>query len=144
MIIKNLVQTNNLSNVELIGKVPIEAIPDFIAESSVCLGIFGDTEKTLRVIPNKVYEYVAMAKPVITANSPAIKEVFEDNKDMIFCKAADGRELAEKIEYLYAHPEICKSLGEAAYAKFISKLDAKVLGEQLVSQLYETDSHITH
>ncbi len=76
-----------MKNVTLLGRMPLEKIPDSIASSDVCLGIFGDTDKTRRVIPNKVYECIAMNKPVITARTPAILELFRDGEDVIDCGA---------------------------------------------------------
>ena len=39
--------------------VPIEELPAVVAEHDVCLGIFGDTDKALTVVPTKVYQGAA-------------------------------------------------------------------------------------
>jgi len=37
-----------------------------MAQADVCLGIFGDNDRVLRVTTNKVIEAIAMARPLIT------------------------------------------------------------------------------
>lgn len=58
--------------------VPIEALPARIQQCDVCLGIFGNTRKTQRVIPNKVYQALACGKPVITLRSNAYPEPLQE------------------------------------------------------------------
>ena len=49
---------------------------DAIADSDVCLGIFGSSEKAACVVPNKVYQCLAAGRTVITRASPAMNETF--------------------------------------------------------------------
>lgn len=133
--IRNKIEKLNLKNINLIGKVPLELLPKYIVSSDICLGIFGNTEKSKRVIPNKIYEYVAMGKTVITAETPAIKEVFVDGYNMLFCKSSSGVAIAEAIKYLKSNPEIIQKLGNSALSFFDLNLRAKKLGEELVYQL---------
>ncbi|PID43848.1 MAG: glycosyltransferase [Proteobacteria bacterium] len=51
--------------------IPFEQLPDRIAQSSICLGIFGTGKKSSRVIPNKVYQALACGRPVITMQGDA-------------------------------------------------------------------------
>ncbi len=124
-----------LKNVQFVGKVPMESIPDYISKASVCLGIFGETDKTKRVIPNKVYECAAMGKPIITADTPAIREIFTDNENVLLCSLRDSRSLASAIEKVMEMPDKGRRIGENARKLFASSLEAKVIGEELIKNL---------
>ena len=121
----------DLINIEFLGRLPNKEIPDYIARADVCLGIFGDTEKTQRVIPNKVYEAIAMKKPVITADTPAARELFADGKNILFCKIANPQDLAKKILKVRNNPSLREKVAENAYQLFNKKGTSRVLGKKL-------------
>lgn len=61
----------------LTGKQPYNKIPEFIAASDVCiLPAYRDEEIMQDIVPIKIYEYMAMGKPVIATNLPGIKAEF--------------------------------------------------------------------
>ena len=95
-----------LNNIRFFHRVQEKKLPDFIQRSDIQLGIFGNTIKTKMVIPNKVYSAVAMKKPVITADTPAIRELFSNYENCVLCKIANGKDLAKKIEQLYLNPSL--------------------------------------
>jgi glycosyltransferase involved in cell wall biosynthesis len=99
------VEQEQLSNVRFSGRLPIEDLARAIAGADVCLGIFGRTRKALRVVPNKVYQCLAMGKVVITARSDAIQEHFREGEHICLVPPGDGGALAEKILYIQQHPE---------------------------------------
>ena len=47
-----------------------------MAEADVVLGLFGDVDRAMRAIPNKVYEGLAARKAVMNMDSPALREIF--------------------------------------------------------------------
>jgi glycosyltransferase involved in cell wall biosynthesis len=56
--------------------VPYNSLISAIAETDICLGIFGSSRKAASVVPNKVYQCLAAGRTVITRQSPAMDEVF--------------------------------------------------------------------
>ena len=64
-------------NVELSGLVELEQLPAEIASAALCLGIFGTTAKAARVVPHKVFQCLAVGRPVLTADTAAIRSAFD-------------------------------------------------------------------
>lgn len=61
----------------LTGKQPYTKIPEFIASSDVCiLPAYPDEIIMQDIVPIKLYEYMAMGKPVITTKLPGIQAEF--------------------------------------------------------------------
>jgi glycosyltransferase involved in cell wall biosynthesis len=100
-------------SIEIIRRVPYDVLAGYISSADIILGIFGDSAKAMRVIPNKVYEGAAAGKPVITADNPAIREVFSPEKDIIVV-SPDAQALAGAIKRLADSPELRRSIGAAA------------------------------
>jgi glycosyltransferase involved in cell wall biosynthesis len=61
----------------LTGKKPYEEIPEYIAAADVCiLPAYPDEPIMQDIVPIKLYEYLAMGKPVITTRLPGIMKEF--------------------------------------------------------------------
>lgn len=129
--VKELATKLDASNINFVGQIPVEELPKYIAAADICLGIFGNTHKTGRVIPNKVYECAAMGKPIITADTPAIREVFTDQSNMVFSRTADAQDLASKIRLLRKDKILCGKV--AANAKIV--FDTNCRPEAIVGKL---------
>jgi len=133
--IRKLADEKNLTNIEFLEPVPLQKLNDYINEADVCLGVFGTTPKTSIVIPNKVYEAVATGVPVITADTPAIRELFTDGKNVILVPAGDPRALSEKILLLKNNRELRERLAENALVLFKEKLTPKHLVRTMMERI---------
>lgn len=122
-------------NVNFIGFLPQEELIKFIAGADVCLGIFGKTPKAERVIPNKSYEIIAMKKPLITADTPAIRELFKNEENCLLSNVADSADLAQKILLLKNNSELRNRIAENGYKLYKEKLTPKILVQQLIKDL---------
>lgn len=135
--IKKLKEELNLSNVEFIDMVPYEDLPKYIASSDACLGIFGGTKKSMRVIPTKAYQILAMGKPLITGDSPGARELFVNRENAILCNMADGESLASSILELKNNPEISDKIAKNGYNLFKSSLSPEKIGKEALRIIKE-------
>jgi glycosyltransferase involved in cell wall biosynthesis len=134
----NLVEKFGLNNIEFVSKkVSYEQLNEYMNESDLCLGIFGNNSKANIVIPNKAYEALAVRKPLITRDSKAIKELFVDGVHCVFCKPNDPEDLASKIMLLYKDKELRDKVAENGYDLFLDKLTPKLLTKDLPKHLEE-------
>jgi len=76
--IRRMLKDRPVKNLTWIPWVDYGELKDWIARADICLGIFGDTGKAARVIPNKVFQVLAAGAPLITRDSPAIRELVND------------------------------------------------------------------
>jgi glycosyltransferase involved in cell wall biosynthesis/SAM-dependent methyltransferase len=77
-----------------------EELVHWIAAADLCLGIFGRSGKARRVIPTRVFQLMAMHKPLITIDTPAIRELFDLKGHIPFfhlVPPGDAEALADKI-----------------------------------------------
>ncbi|NMC59180.1 MAG: glycosyltransferase family 4 protein [Candidatus Methanofastidiosa archaeon] len=63
----------------LAGSQPYEKIPEYIAASDICLLPAYCNETMSDIVPIKLYEYLAMGKPVIATSLPGVRKEFGDN-----------------------------------------------------------------
>ena len=90
------------ANVEWQAWVEYERLPGELNRAGCALGIFGTTPKARRVIPNKVFQALACGTPVITADTPAARELLRDGESALLVPPGDPDALAG------AAPKACR------------------------------------
>jgi glycosyltransferase involved in cell wall biosynthesis len=97
--IRALLAERHPARLEWIEWVEYEDLVDHIHRADVCLGIFGDTDKATRVIPNKVFQIISAGRPLITRDSPAIRELLSpDDPGVYLVPPADPHALLAAVE----------------------------------------------
>ncbi len=101
-------QLKGLGNVYFTDWLPYTDLPQWISRADICLGVFGATEKTQRVIPNKVYQAMSCARPVITSSSEVYPLLLRQNNEsgIFFVPANDALALAEMVKKLAEQPDL--------------------------------------
>ncbi len=130
-----------LENLELVPWLEPEQLRQAMREAQVCLGIFGDTPKARRVVPNKVYQCLAAGAAVVTGRSPASEELLVDGEHALLCEMASGEAIADAILNLKRSPALRQQLGENGARLFREHYTPRILVEtELLPRLKELAS----
>lgn len=120
----------NLKNVHFIDFMPYEELAEQIAKSDLVLGMFGDTDKAMHCSAFKIVEGMAMKKPVVTGDTPALREIVKDRETGLFCQMADSKDLAEKILEIKNNKELRQKITENGYQFCLKYLTPKATGAE--------------
>ena len=102
-----------LTNLSFLPAMSKSEMPELIAAADACIAILKPIEEFKTTYPNKVFDYMAAARPVILAIDGVIREVVEDAHAGIFVPPGDPNALAFTILDLSSHPERGKQMGAA-------------------------------
>ncbi len=130
---------DGLDHVRFEDWLPYEQLARRIGSADVILGIFGDSPKAGRVIPNKVYQALACARPVITRHSEAYPTELREQRrsGMIFVEAADPAALAAAAEHLLMQRDNLHLLGRRASETYASWFSEAAVNAALVKLLLD-------
>ena len=129
-----------LKNLVFVGPLPqtSENGPSVVSElgaASVVLGIFGTGRKTDLVVPNKVYEGMACAKPVVTADTTAVRELLTCGRHVACVPPGDAEALAKKIRELRTDAALRNALAQEARRSYVSDFSPRPVAESLLNDL---------
>jgi len=91
-------------------------MPAVIAAADGCVATLRDIPLFRTTYPNKVFDYMAAAKPTILAIDGVIREVIEQSGGGVFVPPGDARALADAVLQLEADPDACARMGANARA----------------------------
>jgi glycosyltransferase involved in cell wall biosynthesis len=111
-----LAQQLALSNVTFGGSRAKADMPEVLAASDACLAILRDIPMFRTTYPNKVFDYMAAARPTILAIDGVIRQVLDDAGGGIFVPPGDDGALATAVRALSQDPARARAMGRAARA----------------------------
>lgn len=126
-----------LANVTFLGWMEKEELVSHLHAADVCLGNFGNTPQAQRAVSNKVYEGLALGLPVLTADTPANREVVRHGETAYLCPAADPAALAAALRALQADPALRARLGATGLAHYRQHFTPAAIGRRVRAVLEE-------
>ena len=116
------------ANVEWVPWVEYADLPAEIQAAGCALGIFGTGAKAARVIPNKAFQAIACATPLVTADTPAARELLTDGLDALLVPAGDAAALAGAVQRLATDAALAERIGQGGRATYEAHASEAVLG----------------
>ncbi len=127
----------NLDNVVFTGRVPRDTVPGILAASDACL-IHLRRKKLFRtVLPSKIFEAAAMAKPIILGVEGSAAEIVRNAGAGICIEPENPAQLACAVKTLAANRQLAKSMGKSGHAYVTTHYDRDVLSQDYLHTLRE-------
>ena len=137
--IRTLLEAHPIPHLRWITWVPYAQLRENIATADICLGIFGQSGKAARVIPNKVFQVIAAGRPLVTRDSPAMRElVTSDTPGIHLVRAGDADSLLAGIAELAR--QIRQSSTAALFGSLRDQIAPAAIGRQLAALLTNVTS----
>ena len=117
------IETNDrLSNVYFYGHCEHAEVPSYLKAFDICVApyqhraLIKTGHNTSRWIsPMKIFEYMAIKKPMICSKLPVIEEIVRHNETALLVAASDEEKWAETIDYLAENPDAAEKIADNAY-----------------------------
>jgi glycosyltransferase involved in cell wall biosynthesis len=115
-------------NVDWLPWVEYEHLAAELHRAGCALGIFGTSDKAQRVIPNKAFQALACGTPLVTADTPAVRELLVHEESALLVPPGDADALAAALRRLRADAELARTLSEGGRAAYEAQASEQVLG----------------
>ncbi|MHC4075147.1 MAG: glycosyltransferase family 4 protein, partial [Planctomycetota bacterium] len=126
---------NSLDNVTFVPPVPKTQIGDYVNASDVCTAVLKRIESFKTVYPNKVFDYMAAAKPIIIGIDGVARKLIEDAGSGIYVEPENPQEFAEAVLKLKDNPELCREYGRSGLSFVRENFDRKMLADKYLNIL---------
>jgi glycosyltransferase involved in cell wall biosynthesis len=118
------------ANVEHVRWVDYEALPAELQAATCALGVFGTSAKAARVIPNKAFQALACGTPLVTADTPAARELLADGESALLVPPGNPAALAHTLTRLCDQDELARRVGDGGLAAYRAHASEEVLGRR--------------
>ncbi len=106
-----------------------------IEAAHLVAGVFGSSDKARRVVPFKLVHALAAGRPVVTAETPAVRAVLGAGDGVFFVPAADAAALATCLGRLAAEPGLLTAAAAGARLAYDRQFAVARSGAQLADVL---------
>lgn len=114
------------------NNVSADMLRNYCATADILLGQFAKNDRLNRTIPHKAYEAMALKKPYLTADYPAIRGVMNDQESCLLVPPANPQAITNAIMQLINNKQLRTSLSENGNRNYLKKYNPYQLGKQLV------------
>ena len=131
-------QELGLTNVAFVSSVPKREMHRALTAADACIAILKPLEEYKTTYPNKVFDYMAAARPVVLAIDGVIRQVVEAAQCGIFVQPGNALAMAEAIRALAADPQQARAMGLRGQRYLEQHFNREQIAETLLEILRST------
>lgn len=132
--LRELARKKGLDNaVEFTGRQSFALVPSYIVASKVCLVPHIASGHTNTTIPHKLFQYMAMGKPVVVSSAKPLARIVQETGAGLVYPSGDAEVLARAVISIYQDKKLAARFGDAGRRAVKEKYHWSVEGEKLVN-----------
>jgi glycosyltransferase involved in cell wall biosynthesis len=132
------VEKSGQKNVVFVPAQPKTVVPALIGSANVCVATLRNLPILRTVYPNKVFDYMAAARPVVLAIGGEIKKVVEAAGAGACVEPGNAADLAAAIRRVYADKPGAEAAGARGRAYVIEHFERSTVARKFVDALERT------
>jgi glycosyltransferase involved in cell wall biosynthesis len=118
--------------VRFTGNVPSDDVPDHVAAMDIAVAPYVPSEN-FYYSPLKIFEYMAMAKPVVAGAIGQVRELLRDGHTGVLFEPGNVDALTHALARLVRDPGLCERIGAEARAYIVGEHSWERNAERLVA-----------
>ncbi len=126
---------SNLDNVVFTGRVAKEEVPGLLAASGACLIHLRKKDLFRTVLPSKIFEAAAMAKPIILGVEGAAAQLVHDAGAGLCIEPDNDAQLADAVVRLADDPALAARLGRGGLENIAPPYDYDALADRYLETI---------
>jgi len=131
-------QLNLKDKIIFTGIVPHDKAPEYLAACDILVSphLGFETGERFFGSPTKLFEYMAMGKPIIASELEQIGKIIKNEFNGLKFKPGNSQELSELILRLYEDRELCRRLGQQAREDVIKNFTWEKNARRVLERIY--------
>jgi glycosyltransferase involved in cell wall biosynthesis len=130
-------------NISFEGWRDLKLFPSYLMAADITISPLKRNQHHDTTLANKIFQYMAMGKPVVVSDCPAQAEVIEKANCGLVHIADDPRSLADKIVYLIEHKDERLAMGENAKKAIVETWDWRFKSKDLINLYHQMETQIS-
>ena len=130
-----------LTNVTMLEQQPKERMPQIWAVSDASLVLLRKLPLFETVIPSKIFESMAMGRPIILGVEGEAREIVEEGQAGLGIEPENSASLCAAILKLARNPALARQLGENGQAYVTAHFDRRILARRFEAVLMTVAAH---
>ena len=126
-----------LSNVYFEDPVPGDLVPDYLVHADICLTNLMKIESFKLVRPNKLFQYMALGKPIVSGIWGEFQEIIEEVGSGVYLDFNHHEEASSKLHELISNDDLLKSMGDKGMEYIGNHGDRKKIFTDFYNHLVE-------